>query len=44
MYGDMQAAKKRDQRKMDICKQQSKIVKRHLHAISIHGNEGGRQI
>jgi len=31
-------------REMEIYKQQSGIVKRHLCAISIYGNVGGRQI
>jgi len=28
---------------MEIYKQQSEIVKRHLHAISVFGNVDGRQ-
>jgi len=33
-----------DQREIDIYKQQSEIVMRHLPAISMYGYVGGRQV
>jgi len=35
---------KGSKRQMEIYKQQSEVIKRHLPAISIKGNVGGRKI